>query len=368
MKKTLFISLLLLFFSPIIAQKTINSGYVFINGKYIEPPYKVSVKKDELLINNHCINKDPRFQKTKIPKVKKDPGYPPETIKTWDEYNDYKPKNSEHRFQSLKLIYLYTNYPDSIAKRKMNEYLCTLPFVIDPIIDSLGRISFKRSIGGQSHYFFWDPFVSSLNRDKERTNAQIKQSKNRNIQQISDILINGGLIASSNNEVLLKLYNFNEVKTFLNTFFIQDSLINNIDTIIDNQIKNISIVHNGYKNKIDYRELINNLSNSEELFRIKKEIDIISKKKNTESNTINSSQDKLLNYNDNKIISNYWLATEYYVKAYISEGSILNDTTFVITSSYRMVDGKKTEVTSRNETCHFRQFSPNPDSTNTFIE
>ena len=33
-----------------------------------------------------------------------------------------------------------------------------------------------------------------------------------------------------------------------------------------------------------------------------------------------------------------------------------------------MKKGKKTEVKARNETYHFKQFSPQPDSTNNFIK
>lgn len=53
--------------------------------------------------------------------------------------------------------------------------------------------------------------------------------------------------------------------------------------------------------------------------------------------------------------------------AYIREGTILNDTTFHITESYRMKDNKKTEVRVKDEIYHFKQFSPKPDSTNSFI-
>jgi hypothetical protein len=54
--------------------------------------------------------------------------------------------------------------------------------------------------------------------------------------------------------------------------------------------------------------------------------------------------------------------------AYVRSGDILNDTTFIITESYRMKNGKKTEVKVRNETYQFKQYSPKPDSTNTFIK
>ncbi len=53
---------------------------------------------------------------------------------------------------------------------------------------------------------------------------------------------------------------------------------------------------------------------------------------------------------------------------YIKEGVILNDTTFLITKIYSMRKGKKGEIKERNETYHFRQFSPKPDSTNNFIK
>ncbi len=56
------------------------------------------------------------------------------------------------------------------------------------------------------------------------------------------------------------------------------------------------------------------------------------------------------------------------LKAYIRAGDTLNDTTFHITESYRMQDGQKTEVREKNETYHFKEFSPKPDSTNAFIK
>ncbi len=53
---------------------------------------------------------------------------------------------------------------------------------------------------------------------------------------------------------------------------------------------------------------------------------------------------------------------------YISEGKILNDTTFHITESYTIdYTGEKNGISERDETYHFKKFSPKPDSTNTFI-
>ena len=55
------------------------------------------------------------------------------------------------------------------------------------------------------------------------------------------------------------------------------------------------------------------------------------------------------------------------LESYVREGEVLNDTTFVIARSYRVVEGQETEVRQRDETYHFKEFSPKPDSTNGFV-
>lgn len=55
------------------------------------------------------------------------------------------------------------------------------------------------------------------------------------------------------------------------------------------------------------------------------------------------------------------------LKAYVKSGEIINDTTFIITKSYRIVNGKKTDVSQANEIYHFKEFSPKPDSTNSVL-
>jgi hypothetical protein len=54
--------------------------------------------------------------------------------------------------------------------------------------------------------------------------------------------------------------------------------------------------------------------------------------------------------------------------AYVREGTILNDSTFKITESYRLTKrGNKKEREEISEIYRFVQFSPKPDSTNSFI-
>jgi len=54
--------------------------------------------------------------------------------------------------------------------------------------------------------------------------------------------------------------------------------------------------------------------------------------------------------------------------AYVRAGKILNDTTFHITETYRLLNEEKTEFRLIDEIYHFKQFSPKPDSTNNFIK
>ena len=70
---------------------------------------------------------------------------------------------------------------------------------------------------------------------------------------------------------------------------------------------------------------------------------------------------------NDKITTNYWVSPKPF-RCYFEEGTILNDTTFVIQRYYRMENGEMTEEWETNETYHFRQFSPKPDSTNMFIQ
>ena len=61
----------------------------------------------------------------------------------------------------------------------------------------------------------------------------------------------------------------------------------------------------------------------------------------------------------------YYPTDDINKSSYIREGKILSDTSFHITVSYRS-DGS--ERRGEDETYHFKQFSPKPDSTNDFVK
>ena len=71
---------------------------------------------------------------------------------------------------------------------------------------------------------------------------------------------------------------------------------------------------------------------------------------------------------DKSIKIERWYPSEPPLNAYIEEGEILNDTTFIIKEIYRQKNNKKKETKTRNETYHFKAFSPKPDSANNFVK
>lgn len=74
------------------------------------------------------------------------------------------------------------------------------------------------------------------------------------------------------------------------------------------------------------------------------------------------------NIEEDNIAFEKWYPSEAPYKAYINEGKILNDTTFRIIKSYRLVDGVQTKISEMNDEYHFREFSHKPDSTNNFMD
>lgn len=75
---------------------------------------------------------------------------------------------------------------------------------------------------------------------------------------------------------------------------------------------------------------------------------------------------ELYNIENDRILINYWVPPRPH-QCFFEEGTILNDTTFIIQRYYRMENGEMTDEGDVNETFHFRQFSSKPDSTNIFI-
>jgi hypothetical protein len=73
----------------------------------------------------------------------------------------------------------------------------------------------------------------------------------------------------------------------------------------------------------------------------------------------------LFQISDGQIEYEKWYPSEPPMKVYIKSGIIINDTTFIITSSRNSHGKEKRKI--ENTIFHFKKFDPKPDSTNTFI-
>lgn len=112
------------------SKRKIHTGYVFIDGKYVEPPYKVKSKKGGIYINNIQITKHNLTEdKRKTIKIKKDPGSP-QNIDKMDNVNAiFKDTIQEYNINYVlaNYYYYYSKYPDDIAMRLIKEFIQGLP-------------------------------------------------------------------------------------------------------------------------------------------------------------------------------------------------------------------------------------------------
>lgn len=63
-----------------------------------------------------------------------------------------------------------------------------------------------------------------------------------------------------------------------------------------------------------------------------------------------------------------WYPSKPPLETYVRSGKIVNDSTFVITESYRLKGNRKKDINKEEELYRFKHFAPKPDSTNRFIK
>jgi hypothetical protein len=100
--------------------KTVNSGYVFIDGKYIEPPYKIKARKDYIIINGIKALKLKRPKPQKKLKIPKEfPGYPPDTLIGGEAFKYRNPKTGNFMVADA-----YTYYYNKYGEKKAKQLSC----------------------------------------------------------------------------------------------------------------------------------------------------------------------------------------------------------------------------------------------------
>jgi hypothetical protein len=106
--------------------KSIDSGFVFHNGRYLPPPYKVTRKGVVVFINDTVMvaKPPPRWPLPDLT-VAEDPGIPDAT--RFEDIIDV--DNPENDHLGKKSRYLFQHYPEDIAVQKLVEYFTALSFV-----------------------------------------------------------------------------------------------------------------------------------------------------------------------------------------------------------------------------------------------
>lgn len=128
MKKIIFLFTLFAFTALPNAQEQIETGFVFVDGKYVEPPYKVIVEDFKVFINGFKVDQI-NYPQPDL-RVLTDPGMPKGLSKEMGlAALDNVVDSSGHPIISRRLSYFYQNFPEDIANEKASEFLKTLPFL-----------------------------------------------------------------------------------------------------------------------------------------------------------------------------------------------------------------------------------------------
>lgn len=110
-------------------KRKINSGYVFIDGKYVEPPYRVKRRGLSIYVNDYKIGEYdvPKTEKRIV--YKTHPGLPPNINKmdSIDAMMNARIEGTDIKYSTAIKSYLYTNYSYESSVDSLREYIASFP-------------------------------------------------------------------------------------------------------------------------------------------------------------------------------------------------------------------------------------------------
>jgi hypothetical protein len=107
----------------------IDSGFVFLDGRYIEAPYKVSRRGGSVFINETLIRKCSEWPVPWFKEVTEDPGLPAGLTRN-STFEDLRiPGKPPDNWAARKCRWLLAHYPPEEARSRFIEYILQLPFV-----------------------------------------------------------------------------------------------------------------------------------------------------------------------------------------------------------------------------------------------
>jgi len=233
--------------------KPINTGYVFIDGEFIEPPYVIKKKKNELTINGYPIKIKDTNGDLKYPK--NFPQYPPNLRET-DSISsliNYKFPDSKKALFGIAVPFFYTKYPVEKAEEEIIKFFANAP----NISKYENGILYAKN-GDQRHIML----TSNIYRKRFSQSEDRKMIDNK-INRIKNELILGDLL----------VFESQNIKTYLTIkkTKITDlvNLINYIDSVSlpQNQIDSILLKKNFFPgskrlyliNNVKFRDAINEI-------------------------------------------------------------------------------------------------------------
>ena len=145
--------------------ENINTGFVFVDGKYIDAPYKVEAHDLAVYINGIQITK-----KLEWPVVNKyafdhDPGIPPNVTKytTLEKASKLREPTRGILYYAAKQWYLFTHYSYDEAFEKTKQYFRSLPYVKSLTKAPDGGWILESYVGEKRRIIFGGPDMRRVN-------------------------------------------------------------------------------------------------------------------------------------------------------------------------------------------------------------
>jgi|GEM_PF-2311151 len=184
--------------------KPINTGYVFIDGKFIEPPYVIKVKERNIFINDILIDTN-RIKKYKNPnrkKLKKRPDLPPDTLSVTETIN-YKNPETNNAIYSDVFYFYYEKYGFEKANTFVYNYYLEIPAIKNncvherPFIKVVSEKGDTLDISGT--YMKWEVKNQLSNR---KIKQSLKGKQEWAIESLTEKFENGACLFSINKKII----------------------------------------------------------------------------------------------------------------------------------------------------------------------
>ncbi|MBN2668972.1 MAG: hypothetical protein JXR60_07070 [Bacteroidales bacterium] len=197
----------------------IHTGYVFIDGEYIESPYVIKIVKRNVFINNNLVdtNKIKHYKNPpKIEVIKRLPDLPPDSLSIKEIVNYTNPNTGNNIYDDV-FWYYYEKYGYQEACDLKLEFYLKSPKIYNnsikksPVIEIITEEG--DTIFAGNNIFDWE---IKKYKSKREIKAHLKNRQNSVIEGLQERLANGGILLSIDNEIIYSaILNQNKSEIFI---------------------------------------------------------------------------------------------------------------------------------------------------------